>query len=65
MGYYQMKRMPTKAGRKNPRYIEVFDRLRDLEYTVGEARCYAGATVKLMDAHPDWTTEEAIREAFK
>ena len=60
-----MKRMPTKAGRKDPRYTEAFDWLRDLEYTVGEARIYANDVVKLLNEHPDWTLQQALQEVFR
>jgi len=66
MGYYQIKaKQNTKAGRKDPRYVEIFDRLRDLEYTVGEARWVAEETIKIMDANLDWTIEEAIRKVLE
>jgi len=55
--------MNTKAGRKDPRYTEIFDTLRDLEYTVRQARSIAGNAVKLLDEHPDWTMGKAILEA--
>ena len=55
----------TKATRKDPRYIEIFDRMRDMEYTVGEARWVASDAVALLNQHPDWTIEQAIREVLK
>ena len=67
MGYYQMKagRGNTKAGRKDPRYIAAFDWLRDLEYTVRQARVCAAEAVELMDKHPDWTIQRALQEVLK
>jgi len=69
MGHYQMNtnrgRLNTKSGRKDPRYIEAFEQLRDMEYTVGEARWVADEVLKLMDANHYLTISEAIIEVFK
>ena len=65
MGYYQMKKMPTKAGRKDPRYIQIFDHLRDLEYTVAQARMVAQEACYFMNLHPNWTAKEAIRKVLE
>ena len=69
MGHYQMNtnrgRLNTKSGRRDPRYVEAFEQLRDMEYTVGEARWVAEDAVKLMDEHPDWTVSKAIMEVFE
>ena len=66
MGYYQMGvRRNTQANHKDTRYIDAFDRLRDMEYTVGQSRCYAEDAVKIMNEHPHWTVEQALRVAFK
>jgi len=68
MGHYQMNtnrgRLNTKSGRKDPRYVEVFDTLRDMEYTVGEARWVASEAVKLMDENHYLTISEAITKVF-
>jgi len=66
MGYYQMNNKGnTKANRKDPKYIEVFDCLRDLEFTVSESNMIAGHACYLLIQHPEWTIGEAIREVLK
>ena len=66
VGYYQMKvgRENTKAKRKDPRYIVAFDWLRDLGYTVRQARICADEAVQLMDQHPDWSLQRALNESL-
>lgn len=65
MGYYQAKaKHNTEAGRSDPKYVEVFDQMRDLEYTVGQARMIAWEACYFMNLHPDWTKEQAIRQAL-
>ena len=63
MGYFKMTGTGgnTKAGRKDPRYIELFDWLRDMDYTVREARCIASEAVAEMDKDPNLTKEQAVR----
>ena len=58
-------RFNTKSGRKDPRYIEAFEILRDMEYTVGEARWVADEVVKLMEKNHYLTVSEAIIEVFE
>jgi len=66
MGYYQMKtKHNTQAGRKDAQYIEIFDRMRDLEYTVAQARIIAWESCYWLKLHPDLTAEQAIRQALK
>ena len=67
MGYYQMKagRGNTKAGRKDPRYIEAFDWLRDAGFTVRQSRVCADEAVQLMDQHPSWSLQRALQEVLK
>lgn len=67
MGHYQMRgsRGNTRAAHKNPSYIEIFERLRDLEYTVREARWITKRAVQYLAEHPDWTNEQAIKEVMK
>ena len=67
MGYYQMSgnKENTKANHKDPRYIEAFDALRDMEYTVGEARWVADEVVELMNKNHYLTVSEAIMEVFE
>ena len=66
MGYYQIKsRQSTQAGRKDPKYIEIFDRMRDLEYTVSQSKIIAWEACYFMNLHPEWTEEQAIRKALE
>ena len=67
MGHYQMKgnKGNTKANRKDPKYIEVFDYLRDLEFTVSESKMIAGEACYYLILHPDWTIERTIKEVLK
>ena len=67
MGHYQMlgSKGNTKANRKDPKYIEVFNYLRDLEYTVSESNMIAGHTCYYLMMYPHWTIEQAIREVLK
>jgi len=66
MGYYQQKaKRNTQAGRSDPKFIEVFDQMRDLEYTVAQARIIAWEACYFMNLHPDWTKEEAISKALE
>ena len=67
MGYFQMKagRGNTKAGCRDPRYIEVFDWLRDLGYTVRQARVCADETIELMNKNPGWSVRQALQEVLK
>ena len=55
----------TKANRKDPRYIEIFNRLRDLEYSVGESHWVAEDAIKYLDQCPKCSIEDAISEVFK
>lgn len=65
MGYYQIKaKHNTEAGRKDPKFIDIFDRMRDLEYTVVQARMIAWQACYYLNLHPDWTQEQAIRKAL-
>ena len=66
-GYYLMKgnKANTKAGRKDLRYIEAFDWLRDMEFPISQSRAFARDVVRLMDAHPDWDVRYAFQEALK
>ena len=65
MGYYQMRaKGNTDAGRKGPKFVEIFDRMRDLEYTVAQARRIAWESCYFLNLHPDWTTEQAIKQAL-
>ena len=66
MGYYQMRtKGNTKAGRKDPRYVEAFDWLRDAGFTVRQSRVCADEAVRLLDEHPDWSMQRALQEALK
>ena len=67
MGHYQMigNNGNTKANRKDPKYIEIFNRLRDLEYSVGESHWVAEDAVKYLDQHPACSINDAISEVFK
>jgi len=66
MGYYQMtSKGNTKANRTDPRYIEIFDNLRDLEFTVREARCIASEVVAIMNQNPELTLEEAYKKVMQ
>jgi len=65
MGYYQQKaRHNTDAGRKDPKFVEIFDQMREMEYTVSQARMIARHACYYMELHPDWTKEQAIRKAL-
>ena len=66
MGYYQVKtKHHTEAGRKDPRFVGVFDWARDMEYTVAQARQIAWETCYFMNLHPEWTKEQAIQKALE
>ena len=67
MGYYQMRgnKGNTKANRKDPKYIEIFDRLRDLEYSVGESTWVAKDATKYLNEHPNCSIEDAISAVFR
>lgn len=65
MGYYQDKaKHNTEAGRKDPKFVEIFDQMRDLEYNVAQARMIAWEACYFMSLHPDWTSEQAISKAL-
>ena len=66
MGYYQTKaKRNTEAGRKDPKFVEIFDQMRDMEYSVAQARMIAWEACYFMNLHPDWAREQAIQEALK
>ena len=65
MGYYQQKaKHNTEAGRKDPKFIEIFDQLRDMEYSVAQARMIAWEACYFIKLNPDWTREQAIKQAI-
>jgi len=67
MGYYHMtpNRSNVKANRKDSRYIEIFELLRDCEFTVGESRWVAEDALNYMEMHPDCSIQDAISAVFK
>lgn len=66
IGYYRTDTLGnTKPRRKNPVYGQIFDQLRDLEYTIGEANVIASEAVYYLAQHSDWSIGQAIREALK
>ena len=65
MGYYQIRaKHNTKAGCKDPKYIEIFDRMRDLEYTAAQSKMIASEVCHWLNLYPDWTVEQAIRRVL-
>jgi len=66
MGHYQMKaKRNTEAGRSDPQFVEIFDQLRDMEYTVSQARMIAWESCYFLNLHPDWTKEQAISKVLE
>jgi len=66
MGHYQMKaKRNTEAGRSDPKFVEIFNQMRDMEYTVSQARMIAWEACYFLNLHTDWTKEQAIRKVLE
>lgn len=69
MGHYQMNtkygQLNTESGRSDPRYNEIFEQMRDMEYTVAQSRMIAWEACYFMNLHPDWTKEQAIGKVLE